>query len=278
MKHEIVRKEDLNSQDYLIEVKAPDVAKKFQAGQFAVLITNPKGERIPMSVQKAENGNITMFIKKLGKTSVELYSYKVGDHLENVIGPMGNPIEVKKYGNVAVCSDLVCGHAENYAISKALSEVEGNHVISMQTFPSKDMLYLEEELREVSDEYYITLEDGSYGIKGHYRDVLKQMLEQGKIDMVFGGGQTGGYVPLEKLTKAYNVPTMVTLRPIMVDATGMCGSCRVFIDGEIKLACIDGPIFDAHKVNFDDLLNRVQLFKKQEAIATEHYNNKIMVK
>ena len=105
MEHEIVRKEDLNSQDYLIEVKAPNVAKKFQAGQFAILITNPKGERIPMSVQKAENGNITMFIKKLGKTSVELYRYKVGDYLENVIGPMGNPIEVKKYGNVAVCSD-----------------------------------------------------------------------------------------------------------------------------------------------------------------------------
>jgi ferredoxin--NADP+ reductase len=276
MKHEIVRKEDLNIKDYLIEVRAPNISKKFKAGQFAVLITNPKGERIPMSVQKAENGNVTMFIKKLGKTSVELYGYKVGDHLENVIGPMGNPIEVKKYGNVAVCSDLVCGHAENYAISKALSQVEGNHVISMQTFPSKDMMYLEKELREVSDEYYITTEDGSYGIKGHYRDILKQMLEKGKIDMVFGGGQTSGYLPLEKLTKIYNVPTMVTLRPIMVDATGMCGSCRVFIDGKMKLACIDGPIFDAHKVNFDDLLNRVQLFKKQETIAMENYSNKMV--
>jgi ferredoxin--NADP+ reductase len=272
MEHEIIRKEDLNSKDYLIEVKAPMVAKKMQPGQFVVLMTHPKGERIPMSVQKAENGNVTMFIRKLGKTSVELYTYKVGDHFENVIGPMGNPVEIKKYGNVAVCSDLVCGHAENYALCKALSQVDGNHVISMQTFPSKEMMYLEKELREVSDEYYITLEDGSYGIKGHYRDILEKLMKQDKIDMVFAGGHIDGYVPLAELTKAYNVPTMVTLRPIMVDATGMCGSCRVFIDGEMKLACIDGPMFDAHKVNYKELLNRVKMFKKQEEIALENYN------
>jgi len=272
MEHEIIRKEDLNPKDYLIEVKAPMVAKKIQPGQFVVLITHPKGERIPMSVQKAENGNVTMFIRKLGKTSVELYTYNVGDHFENVIGPMGNAVEIKKYGNVAVCSDLVCGHAENYALCKALRQVDGNHVISMQTFPSKDMMYLEEELRGVSDEYSITLEDGSYGIKGHYQDVLEKLMKKGKINMVFAGGRTEGYVPLSELTKAYNVPTVVTLRPIMVDATGMCGSCRVFIDGEMKLACIDGPMFDAHKVNFKELLNRVKLFKKQEAIALENYN------
>jgi ferredoxin--NADP+ reductase len=272
MKHEIIRKEDLNPKDYLMEVKAPMVAKKIQPGQFVVLMTHPKGERIPMSVQKAENGNVTIFIRKLGKTSVELYTYKVGDHFENVIGPMGNAVEIKKYGNVAVCSDLVCGHAENYALCKALSQVEGNHVISMQTFPSKEMMYLEEELRGVSDEYYITLEDGSYGIKGHYRDVLEKMMKQGKIDMVFAGGRTDEYPLLAELTKAYNVPAMVTLRPIMVDATGMCGSCRVFIDGEMKLACIDGPMFDAHRVNFKELLNRVKLFKKQETTALENYN------
>jgi len=272
MEHEIIRKEDLNSKDYLMEVKAPMVAKKIQPGQFVVLMTHAKGERIPMSVQKAENGNVTMFIRKLGKTSVELYTYKVGDHFENLIGPMGTAVEIKKYGNVAVCSDLVCGHAENYALCKALREVDGNHVISMQTFPSKEMMYLEEELKEVSDEYYITVEDGSYGIKGHYRDILEKMMKEGKLDMVFAGGRTGEYKLLADLTKAYNVPTMVTLRSIMVDATGMCGSCRVFIDGEMKLACIDGPMFDAHKVNYKDLLNRVKMFKKQEEIALETYN------
>lgn len=273
MEYEITRKEDLNSEDYLIEVRAPIVADKLQSGQFVVLLIHPKGERIPMSVQKAENGNITMFIKKLGKTSFELYTYKVGDCLENVIGPLGNPVEIKKYGNVAVCSDLVCGHAENYALCKALKQVDGNHVISMQTFPTKDMVYPEEVLaRRVSDEYYITTEDGSYGIKGHYREVLQKLLKQGKVDMVFAGGQTEGYIKLSELTKFYGVPTMVTLRPIMVDATGMCGSCRVFIDGKMRLACVDGPMFDAHKVNYKELLNRVKLFKKQEAIAMENYN------
>ena len=271
LKHEIIRKEDLNPKDYLMEVKAPMVAKKIQPGQFVILMTHAKGERIPMSVQKAENGSVTLFIRKLGKTSVELYTYKVGDHFENVIGPMGTAVEIKKYGNVAVCSDLVCGHAENYALCKALSQVEGNHVISMQTFPSKEMIYLEEELRGVSDEYYITLEDGSYGIKGHYRDILEKMMKDGKIDMVFAGGRTGEYPLLADLTKEYNVPAMVTLRPIMVDATGMCGSCRVFIDGEMKLACIDGPMFDAHKINYEELLNRVKMFKKEEATALENY-------
>ena len=271
LKHEIIRKEDLNPKDYLMEVKAPMVAKKIQPGQFVILMTHAKGERIPMSVQKAENGSVTLFIRKLGKTSVELYTCKVGDHFENVIGPMGTAVEIKKYGNIAVCSDLVCGHAENYALCKALSQVEGNHVISMQTFPSKEMMYLEDELRGVSDEYYITLEDGSYGIKGHYRDILEKMMKDGKIDMVFAGGRTGEYPLLADLTKEYNVPAMVTLRPIMVDATGMCGSCRVFIDGEMKLACIDGPMFDAHKINYEELLNRVKMFKKEEATALENY-------
>ena len=271
LKHEIIRKEDLNPKDYLMEVKAPMVAKKIQPGQFVILMTHAKGERIPMSVQKAENGSVTLFIRKLGKTSVELYTYEVGDHFENVIGPMGTAVEIKKYGNIAVCSDLVCGHAENYALCKALSQVEGNHVISMQTFPSKEMMYLEDELRGVSDEYYITLEDGSYGIKGHYRDILEKMMKDGKIDMVFAGGRTGEYPLLADLTKEYNVPAMVTLRPIMVDATGMCGSCRVFIDGEMKLACIDGPMFDAHKINYEELLNRVKMFKKEETIALEKY-------
>ncbi|MCW4017942.1 MAG: sulfide/dihydroorotate dehydrogenase-like FAD/NAD-binding protein [Candidatus Bathyarchaeota archaeon] len=275
MGHEVIRKEDLNPQDYLIEVKAPLVAEKLLPGHFVVLMTHPKGERIPMSVQKAENGNVTLFIKRLGKTSVELDKFKVGDCLENVIGPLGTPIDVKKYGNVVVCSDLVCGHAENYSICKALRQIKGNHVISMQTFPSKNMIYLEKELREVSDEYYITLEDGSYGIKGHYRDVLEKMLKEGKIDMVFAGGKMDAYVPLAKLTKEYNVPAMVTLRPIMVDATGMCGSCRVFVDGEMKLACVDGPMFDAHKINYEELLNRVKLFKKQEETAFEDYKKKV---
>jgi len=272
MKYEITRKRDLNQEDYLIEVRVPDVASRFKAGNFVVILLDSKGERIPMSVMKSNKGKITMLIKKMGKTSHELYNFKAGDLLEAVIGPLGKPIEIKEYGNVVFLSDLVCGHAENYAVSKALSEIIGNHVISVQTFPTKKMVYLEKEMRSVSDEYYITTIDGSYGIKGHYLDVLKQLLKEDKVDMVFAGGDMHSLKRLADLTRSYNVPAMVTLRTIMVDATGMCGSCRVFIDGKMKLACIDGPMFNAHKVNFEEVINSMSRFKKKEEEALENFN------
>jgi len=275
VKHKITRKEDLNAEDYLIEVEAPHVAERFQPGNFAVLITVPRGERIPMSIQKAEDSKITMFIKKLGKTSIELDKFKVGDHLEQVIGPLGNPPEIKKFGNVVFCSDLVCGHAENYAMCKELRKIDGNHVISMQTFPTKDQIYPDAELsKDACDEYYITTLDGSYGIKGHYKDVLKGLLDKGDVDIIFAGGELPALRDLAKLTKPYGVPTIVTVRQIMVDATGMCGSCRVFVDGEMKLTCIDGPMFDAHKLNFEDIIRRAGMYKKKEAEAMEYYNKR----
>ncbi|MHC1631628.1 MAG: sulfide/dihydroorotate dehydrogenase-like FAD/NAD-binding protein [Methanotrichaceae archaeon] len=273
MNHRITRKEDLNDADYLIEVEASQVAERFQPGNFAVLITVPKGERIPMSIQKAENGKITMFITKLGKTSTELSRCKVGDSFEAVIGPMGNPPELKKYGNVVFASDFVCGHAENYALCRALREIEGNHVTSIQTFSTKDCVYPEKELsKDVCDEYYLTTLDGSYGISGHYIDVLKNILEDGNVDIVFAGGVIPKLRDLAEFTKPYGVPTIVTVRQIMIDATGMCGSCRVFVDGEMKLTCIDGPMFDAHKLNFEDIISRLEMFKENEAIAMEYYN------
>jgi len=272
MKFEITRKEDLNDEDYLIEVRAPLVAERFRAGNFAILLTHPEGERIPMSIQRARDDKITMFIKKMGKTSTELDKFRVGDCFEAVIGPMGNPPEIKKYGRVVFASDLVCGHAENYALCEALSKIDGNQVISIQTFPTRDDIYPEDELSStVSDEHYITTEDGSHGIKGHYLGVVKRLLQDEKIDIVFAGGTIAGLGELAGLTKQFNVPTIVTLRQIMVDGTGMCGACRVFIDGEMKLACIDGPMFDAHKVNFEDIMRRLTMFKEKEADAMKYY-------
>ena len=162
MKHKITRKQDLSKDDYLLEVEAPQVAERFRPGNFVILITVPQGERIPMSVQKAQDGKISMFIKRLGKTSYELDSFKVGDSLVAVIGPLGNPPPMKKYGRVVFASDLVCGHAENYAFCEGLKKIPGNYVISMQTFPSKDDIY-PEEFRPVHlcDEYHLTTLDGS---------------------------------------------------------------------------------------------------------------------
>jgi ferredoxin--NADP+ reductase len=173
----ITKKRDLNSQDYLIEVEAPHVAERLKPGQFVVFMIREKGERIPMSVQKVTDGRITMFIKRLGKTSLELDDYEVGDSFYQVIGPMGNAFPIQRYGTVVWCSDLVCGHAENYAYCEAFSKVEGNHVISIQTFPTKKDAYMEDELRSVSHEYHVTTMDGTYGVKGHYTDVLEGLLE-----------------------------------------------------------------------------------------------------
>ena len=270
MKHTITKKMDLNKGDYVIEVTAPNVAEKFQPGNFAILMTREKGERIPMSIQKGENGKISMFIKRLGKTSKELDNYKVGDCYFQVIGPLGTAPEMKKYGNVVFCSDLVCGHAENYAFCKELSKIEGNHVISIQTFPTEADIYPESELaKNVCDEYYLTTIDGSRGRKGHYLDIIKELIDQRKVDYIFAGGDLPKLRDLGELTKPYLIPTIVTVRQIMVDGTGMCGSCRVFVDGEMKLTCIDGPMFDVHKLNFQDILHRVGMYKSEECKAME---------
>jgi ferredoxin--NADP+ reductase len=269
--YKIVRKEDLNKDDYLIEVEAPHVAEKLKPGHFVILMTHESGERIPMSVKSAKNGSIVMFIKRLGKTSLELDDYKVGDSLYEVIGPQGNAFPMKNYGNVVWCSDLVCGHAENYAYCEALSKVEGNHVISIQSFPTKDDVYGEDDLRSVSDEYYVTTIDGTYGRKGHYLNILEDLLEEKRVDLVLGCGDIGKLRDMAKLTKKYGVPAKAVLRQIMVDGTGMCGACRVFIDGAMKLTCVDGPLFDAHKVNFDEVINRLGMFKQPEQLAKELY-------
>jgi len=276
MKHTITRKEDLNPTDYVIDVIAPEVAEKFKPGNFAVLLTIPNGERIPMSIEKAEDGKITMYIKKLGKTSRELDTWKVGDAFYKIIGPMGTAPTLKKFGTVVFASDLVCGHAENNAMCRELKKIEGNHVISIQSFTTKKDVYPEKERsKNYADEYILATGDGSVGRKGHMLDVLKEMLEERKIDMVFVGGDIPALQKLSELTKKYNVPVMTTVRQIMVDATGMCGSCRVFVDGEQKLACIDGPMFDGQKVDWEAAISRLAMFKNKEAEAMECYNKEI---
>ena len=272
----ITDKRDLNSEDYLIEVEAPHIAEKLKPGNFVILLIHSKGERVPMSVQKAKNGRISMFIKKLGKTSIELYEkYQVGDYIDHIVGPLGNPVELKRYGNIVIASDLVCGHAENYNLSESLSAIDGNHVISIQSFPNKNEIYPRDVLAEsVCHEYYLTTLDGSYGLKGHYLDVLRKLLDEGRVDIIFAGGDIKSLRELANLTKPYGIPTYVTVRQIMVDGTGMCGSCRVLVDGEVKFSCVDGPIFNAHKVDFDDVLRRLARFRKEEREALEFYKRR----
>jgi ferredoxin--NADP+ reductase len=272
--YKITAKADLSPIDYFVEVEAPHVARAWKPGQFVVFILHEKGERIPMSVYKAdkETGRVGMFIRKLGKTSLQLYyEFNVGDELWSFLGPLGKPIKVRYYGNVVFASDAVCGQAENYATLKAMKEA-GNYTISIQSFENKANVYPEEFLaKPVADEYYLATEDGSVGIKGHYLDVVKKLIEQDKVDIIFAGGKLGSLAKLAELTRPYGIPTITTVRQIMVDGTGMCGSCRILYDGQIRFACRDGPMFDANKVDWEDVLRRANRFIEQEKLAKERY-------
>ncbi len=179
---------------------------------------------------------------------------------------------MKHYGNVVFVSDAVCAQAESYATLKAMKEA-GNYTIAIQSFENKANVYPERYLaKPVADEHYLTTEDGSVGIKGHYLDVLKELIEKDRVDIVFGGGKLGSLKKLAELTRPYGIPTIVTVRQIMVDGTGMCGSCRVLYGGgEIKFACRDGPMLDAHKIDWDDAIKRNARFTEQEKLAKERY-------
>ena len=275
----ITDKKDLSPIDYFIEVEAPHVAKTWKPGQFVIFMIHERGERIPISIYKAEDGKIGMFIRMLGKTTLELYyEFNVGDSLWSVAGPLGKPIEVKNYGNVVFASDAVCGQAENHATLKAMKEA-GNYTISIQSFENKDNVYPEEFLaKPVADEHYITTDDGSIGIKGNYLDILKELIDKDKVDIIFAGGKLETLAQLAELTRPYGIPTIATVRQIMVDGTGMCGSCRILYDGEIKFACRDGPMFDAHKVDWEDVLRRSNRFLEEEKLAKERYIQKLKKK
>ena len=271
MSFKITKMIDLDSIDFFVDVEAPEIAERFHAGQFVMLMTRKEGERIPMSVMKAEDGKLSMFIRKLGKTSKELRDGITS--FENVIGPLGHGVEEKKYGNIVVVSDAVCGHAENYAICEALGKIEGNTLTSIQTFPSKKEIYPDEYLaKKVADRHFITTEDGSFGDKGSYVTTIKRLIENGvKIDYVFGGGKLPTMKAVSTILAINNIDNLFTTRQMMVDGSGMCGSCRVYIDGEMKLACVDGPMFDSRKINWTRAMKRYGMFKKEEKKANEYY-------
>ncbi len=274
MSFKIVRKDDLDSIDYLVEVEAKEVADRFVPGQFVMLMTKKEGERVPMSVMKAEDGKISMFIRKLGKTSKELR--KNLDKFEAVIGPLGQGVKIKKYGTVVVVSDAVCGHAENYAICKALKKIDGNHIISIQTFPSAKEVYPESYLaKEYADEYILVAEDGTLGEDRNYLDVLNKLIKNDiKIDFIFGGGKLPTLKKISSFMEKYNIPNLLTVRQIMVDGSGMCGACRLFYNDEMKLACIDGPMFDGRYVDWDTAIKRYGMFKREERVADLDYTCK----
>ena len=263
--YEILDKKVLSETVKLIEIKAPMVAKKAMAGQFIILRIDETGERIPLTIADYDRkkGTITIIFMEVGKTTKQLGTLNKGDKLLNFAGPLGKESEIEKYGTV-VCIGGGVGIAPLYPIIRELKNT-GNHVISILGARNNKLLMLEKEIDKFSDELYIATDDGSKGIKGFVSDVLQKLIDEGKkIDIVWAIGPIIMMKVVANLTKKYDLKTIVSLNPIMVDGTGMCGGCRVTIDGKIKFACVDGPEFDGHKVDFDNLMLRNKRFLREE--------------
>ncbi len=268
--YKIVRKKELNASVTLMEIEAPFIAKKAKAGQFIIFRIDDKGERVPLTIAgyDREKGTVTIIFQKVGFSTIALGSLKEGDFIQDFVGPLGKPTPVE--GKKKVC---VVGGGVGCAIalpSAAAFKEAGAEVTVIAGFRSKDIVILEEEFRAVADHFILMTDDGSYGRHGLVTQPLKEMLEAGEqFDEVLAIGP----IPMMKFvsltTLPFGVHTSVSLNPIMVDGTGMCGGCRVTVDGQTKFACVDGPEFDGHKVDFAELMKRNSVYKTREAQVTE---------
>jgi len=267
----VQRKEMAGGTIVLNELEAPLIAKKAKPGQFVILKANEAGERIPLTMADTnpEKGTITIIYMVVGKSTAIFKSLKVGDSYQDVIGPLGKPTHLEKLGTV-VCVGGGTGIAVLHPITRGLKEI-GNNVISIIGARSKDILILEEEMKAASNTLHICTDDGSYGHHGFVTEVLKKVLEKEDVKLVVAIGPVPMMKFVSKITKDFNVPTMVSLNPIMVDGTGMCGGCRVSVGGETKFACVDGPEFDGHKVDFDELTRRLQAYCEDEKKCYNDY-------
>jgi len=266
--NEIVNKEVLAEKIKKIEVRVPEIAAKALPGQFVVLRINEEGERIPLTIQGSDHvgGTVSLVFLEIGKTTNILGELEEGDVILNVAGPLGIPSEIENYGTCVIVGGGI-GSACALPVARALKEA-GNYLISIIGARTKDLLILEDDFRGISDELHITTDDGSYGKKGYTVMVLQDLLKSGKkIDYVYSVGPVVMMRSVADTTRKHSVKTVVSLNPIMVDATGMCGGCRVKVGDDTKFACVDGPEFDAHQVDFDLLLKRQSYYLEEEECA-----------
>jgi ferredoxin--NADP+ reductase len=274
--YEILEKKEIAEKEKLMEVSAPEIAKKCKAGQFVIILTHEQGERIPLTIADwdKEKGTITIVFQEVGKSTYFLGNMEAGNSLYAVVGPMGHASQIENFGTVA-CVGGGVGIAAIYPIARALKEA-GNEVIGIIGARTKDLLIFEEEMKEASTTLFVATDDGSYGTHGFVTDVLKSLVEDGKkIDRVVGVGPVMMMKFLALTTKPYGLKTIVSLNPIMIDATGMCGGCRVSVDGETLFTCVDGPEFDAHLVDFDELIQRQRVYIPHEKCSLDEYMKEI---
>jgi ferredoxin--NADP+ reductase len=263
--YEILEKVVLAEGIKSIKVKAPLIARKTRPGNFIILRVDEKGERIPLTVAdyEREKGVITIIFQEVGYTTKQLGSLEKGDYIRDIVGPLGQHLDLKGYNKV-ICLGGGSGTALLYPKVKALYE-EGAEVIAITGARTRELIILEEELAEVSNQLYITTDDGSYGHHGFVTDILKELLEKDdNIDLVVAIGPVPMMKAVAEMTRPYSIKTIVSLNSLMVDGTGMCGGCRVTVGGETKFTCVDGPAFDGHQVDFNELMNRLSFYHEEE--------------
>lgn len=277
--YRIVKKETLSGVIKLMEIEAPHVAHRSAAGQFVIVRIDEFGERIPLTIADYDRGKgtITIIFQELGKSTMHLGKLNPGDSLASFAGPLGHPTEIGSFGTV-VCIGGGVGIAPSYPIARALREA-GNRVISIIGARTEDLLFWEEKMRAVSDELIVCTDDGSRGRKSLVTEPLKDLLDNAvnHIARVWAIGPAVMMKFVTLTTKPYNVPTIVSLNTIMIDGTGMCGGCRVLLEEGARFVCVDGPEFNGHTVDWDNLLSRLSFYRDEEKLAVEHYQHNCRV-
>ena len=268
----IIRREEMSGGTVILnEIEAPLIAGKAKPGQFLILKANETGERIPLTMADTdpEKGTVTIIYMVVGKSTALFRDLKVGEGYQDIIGPLGAATHLEKVGKV-VCVGGGTGIAVLHPITRGLKAI-GNEVTSIVGARSKDILIMEDQMKAASHDLKICTDDGSYGHKGFVTDVLKEILEKEDIKLVVAIGPVPMMKFVSKMTKEYNVKTMVSLNPVMVDGTGMCGCCRVTVGNKTKFACVDGPEFDGHEVDYDELMLRLQANAEDEKTSYDEY-------
>lgn len=253
-------------------LEAPRIARKHQAGQFVIVRLHEQGERIPLTIERAnaEQGTISLVVQSVGKTTTQFNALEAGEGILDVVGPLGKPSEIRNFGTVVIVGGGV-GTALAYPTTVALKRA-GNRIVTILGGRNRDLVILEKEMRQVSDELYVTTDDGSYGETGLVTDKLRELMVEGvKIDEVLAVGPVPMMKAVSDLTREAGIPTVVSLNPIMIDGTGMCGGCRVLVGGKSKFACVDGPEFAAHEVDFSVLIERNRMYQEAERKSFEQF-------
>lgn len=272
MGYKILSKKEICPHQYEITIDAPYVVRNAKAGQFIIFRADENGERVPLTIADVnkEKGELTLVFMAVGYSTKELAALEVGDEIADIVGPLGKPTTIKKYGTV-VCLAGGYGAAPCYLIAKAFKEA-GNKVYMIMGARNKNLIFWADKMKDACTELFITTDDGSMGEKGFVTQVMERLMAQEKIDYAIAVGPMPMMRAVANLTRDKGIFTEASMNPIMVDGTGMCGACRVTVGGEVKFACVDGPDFDAHKIDFDEVINRTRIYKDQEKRRDENCN------